>query len=100
MLLEITAGQSIEEVRIPQDLGMNGIISDASDFQTVKRWREELIAQGLITAGFSTAVLTCMNGWTAGYADFQDPNFTKAMERDLLQPIEMEMVALITGGFA
>lgn len=97
MLLEINTGQSLESIRIPQDLGTSQNPDDNSDFITAHRWLLDQETQGQLSHGFSTAITSCLQGYLNPRADFSDPEFCRHVQETMIKPLEMEMQFLLHG---
>ncbi|KAH7135408.1 hypothetical protein B0J11DRAFT_575995 [Dendryphion nanum] len=93
LLLEITSGRSIEEEREPEDLGKHGVVDEKADLRTLDRWYRKEIYR--MTAGFSKAVLTCLQQYLDPTANLENPDYCQVIKEKILQPLEDEMHHLI-----
>ncbi|KAH0551799.1 hypothetical protein GP486_006982 [Trichoglossum hirsutum] len=95
LLLEISSGQSIEKVQRPEDLGNKTAGDDIADLQTANRWYKA--ERPRLSAGFSKAILTCLQEYLNPDANLDDPDFCNAIKEKVLQPLEDEMQFMVFG---
>ncbi|KAI9761902.1 MAG: hypothetical protein M1840_001518 [Geoglossum simile] len=95
LLLEISFGQSIEQIRRPEDLGNKTVGDDKTDLQTAGRWYKA--ERPRLSSGFSKAILTCLQEYLNPDANFDDPDFCNVMKEKILQPLEDEMQFMVFG---
>ncbi|PVH92337.1 hypothetical protein DM02DRAFT_543892 [Periconia macrospinosa] len=97
MLLEINSAQSLESVRIPQDLGTSQTPDNDSDLITAHRWLLDQETQGNLSHGFLSAITSCLQAYLNPRADFSDPEFCRHIEETVIKPLETEMQCLLYG---
>lgn len=97
MLLEINFGQSLESIRIPQDLGASQTPDNDSDLITARRWLFDQEMQGNLSYGFVTAVTSCLQAYLNPRADFSNAEFCQHIQDTVIKPLEAEMQCLLYG---
>lgn len=95
LLLEISFGQSIEEIRRPEDLGNKTVWDDKTDLQTADRWYKA--ERPRLSSGFSKAILTCLQEYLNPDANLDDPDYCNVIKEKVLQPLEDEMQFVVFG---
>lgn len=94
MLLEIYSAQPIESLYCDKDLGLNSEATELSSLSAVRRWLMEKRNQGNMSPAFFDAITYCLQSYVNPQASFRDQNFCRAMEEQVLVPLEQEMVDL------
>jgi hypothetical protein len=97
MLLEINYGQSIENLRRPEDLGPNHKPNELSNLQAAKRWMIEQNDKGNLSWAFSNAISHCLKCFVDPTASLHNPEFCKTIEEQVLAPLEDEKNVLLYG---
>ena len=95
LLLEISFGQSIEQIRRPEDLGNKTVADDKTDLQTADRWYKA--ERPRLSPGFSQAILTCLQEYLNPDANLDDPDYCNIIKEKVLQPLEDEMKFMVFG---
>jgi hypothetical protein len=95
LLLELTSGKSIEHIQREEGLG-NEVAGDGKvNLLVVNRWYKE--KKPLLSAGFSKAILTCLQEYLNPDASFDNLEYCSVMKENILQPLEDEMQLLVYG---
>ena len=95
LLLEISFGQPLEEIRQPDDLGSKTAPDDETNFQTANRWYKAESRR--LSPGFSQAILTCLQQYLNPEASLEDDDYCDVIKEKVLQPLEDEMQYMVFG---
>ncbi|PSN62427.1 hypothetical protein BS50DRAFT_638067 [Corynespora cassiicola Philippines] len=95
LLLEINFGRAKEDMRQIEDLGSSQVHRDMIDLQTAGRWYKAESRN--LSAGFSQAILTCLQEYLNPDANFQDREYCDMVKEKILQPLENEAQYVIFG---
>ncbi|KAI9374699.1 hypothetical protein BJX61DRAFT_550929 [Aspergillus egyptiacus] len=95
LLLELSFGEPIEQIRHPDDLGNKTLADDMTDFQTANRWYKTEKAR--LSRGFQQAILTCLQEYLNPDADLNEPEYCKVIKDKVLLPLEDEMQYIVFG---
>ncbi|PLB53782.1 hypothetical protein P170DRAFT_460138 [Aspergillus steynii IBT 23096] len=95
LLLEIGFGESIEEVRHPDDLGNNSVADDEADRQTADRWFKD--KSTCLLPAFRQAILTCLQEYLNPGANLNDPDYSNFIKKKVLLPLEDERLSMAFG---
>jgi hypothetical protein len=95
MLLEISFGKPIEQVRRPEDLGNKLVGDEKADLQTADRWYKA--ERPRLSSGFSKAILTGLQEYLNPDANLDDPEYCNVIKEKMLQPLEDEMQFMVLG---
>jgi hypothetical protein len=97
MLLEIASGRPIEDMREPEDLGSSTTPNDETNHKTATRWLFEMVDNGELTNGFSSAITTCLQAYINPNANFTNIDFQQMIEHMVLRPLVDEMDCVVNG---
>lgn len=89
MLLEISFATAVDSYLNAEDLGSDGQPNEMTSFTTATRWL--MLVNDRLTAGFRSAITYCIQCYVDPLASFGNPDFSKAVEEKVLQPLEQEM---------
>ena len=95
LLLEIRSGEPIEQIQNREQPKSQPLDKDHIDFQTVHQWY--MVEKPRLSAGFSTAILTCLQEFLNPDANLNDPEYSNIIKEKVLQPLENEMQFLVFG---
>jgi hypothetical protein len=95
LLMELSFGQSIEQIRHPDDLGNKAVADDMADLQTANRWYKS--EKPRLSRGFQQAILTCLQEYLNPDANLKDRNYCNVIKEKVLQPLEDEMQCIVFG---
>lgn len=90
--LEISFGQSIEQIRAVDD---KTAPDNETDLQTADRWYKA--ERHRLSAGFSLAILTCLQEFLNPDAHLGGPGYCNGIKEKVLQPLEDEMQSMVFG---
>lgn len=90
LLIEINASQPLESVRLPEDLVLDSGPNELNDLQACRRWILEQKNKGDLTQGFHSAISHCLKCFVDPTASLQNPDFRRAVEEQVLAPLEDE----------
>ncbi|KAM4063740.1 hypothetical protein HRG_006855 [Hirsutella rhossiliensis] len=91
LLLEIRFGIPIERRQQPEDLGPDGEANEATDLTTAGRWLRREADKGSLSTAFLQAITYCLKCYIDPSATFGNPDFSKAVEDKVLEPLDREM---------
>ena len=94
LLIEINASQPLESMRLPGDLVPDSEPNELTDLQAGRRWVLEQKNKGNLTLGFSSAISHCLKCFVDPTASLQNPDFRRAVEEQVLAPLEEEFSIL------
>jgi hypothetical protein len=97
MLLEIKFGTPIESLRHEGDFGQDGQPNEATDFATANRWLKMQVDLGNLSCTFTDAITYCLKCYVDPLASFGNPDFSKAVGENVLEPLEREMQFMLYG---
>lgn len=95
MLLEINSARPIESLHCNEDLGPNSEATELSNLSAARRWLIEQTSRGNVSQAFSNAITYCLQSYMNPQASFRDQNFCRAIEEQVLVPLEEEMQCLL-----
>jgi hypothetical protein len=90
-LLESTSGKPIEHIQLRERLGNEPAGDDKVNLLVVDCWYKE--KRPLLSAGFSKAILTCLQEYLNPDASFDNSKYCSVMKENILQPLEDEDAA-------
>lgn len=88
LLIEINASQPFENLRLPQDIVHSSEPNELTNVLTGRRWISEQKDKGDLTHAFYSAISHCLK-WDSN-GSLNDPNFRRAVEEQVLAPLEKE----------
>lgn len=88
LLIEINASQPLENLRLPQDIVPSSEPNELTNVFTGRRWISEQKDKGNLTHAFYSAISHCLKRDPNG--DLNDPDFRRAVEEQVLAPLEKE----------
>jgi hypothetical protein len=91
LLVGILSGESIESLRLPQDLGDDQRPNDFTDLQVIRRWVEKAKESGNLTAAFHSAILHCSQCFVDSLLNLTDTAVRVGIEEHVLSPLQEEM---------
>ncbi|EXF84066.1 hypothetical protein CFIO01_11620 [Colletotrichum fioriniae PJ7] len=97
MLLEMSCGKPIEDLRQPEDLGPNGEVNVGTDLSTARRWLDTQVRLGNLSNGFTSAITYCLQSYLDPTASLEDGQFLQSVQNRVLEPLEREMQLLLWG---
>lgn len=97
MLLEICHGISIDELLLPEDLGLSNQPTEISYLLAARRWLMAGRSQGEFSSAFYNAILYCLQCFMKPEADLTNQAFSQTVEEKILAPLEEEMNTLLSG---
>ncbi|KAK4204394.1 hypothetical protein QBC40DRAFT_97816 [Triangularia verruculosa] len=91
LLLEINSGMSIESMRQELNPESGGQENDMADLVTASQWLHKRVEAGRMTRQFSDAITYCLQCYLDHFVSLGNPDFSKAVEERVLEPLECEM---------
>jgi hypothetical protein len=98
MLIEIWGGRPIEDLYLPQDLGPNSEVNEATKVLTVRRWLDGP-GRELGHWAVLNAISFCAKGFMEPSASLKDEKFARTVQEQVLDHLEQEMNYLLFGPF-
>ncbi|KAI3530449.1 hypothetical protein CABS03_06260 [Colletotrichum abscissum] len=97
MLLEIHCGTPLEDMTKQTDLGRDGLPNEETSYTTASRVLEERINDGQVSFGFKTAIEYCLHFSRQPDASFENAEFVRSIEEQVLEPLERETQRFLFG---
>ncbi|KAL4887786.1 hypothetical protein BDV59DRAFT_162775 [Aspergillus ambiguus] len=97
MLLEINSARHIETLHCTEDFGPNCEVTELTDLSAARRWLGEQKNRGNVSCAFFSAIAYCLQSFVNPQALLRDQKFCKAVEEQVLAPLEEEMRFLLLG---
>ncbi|KAF2671657.1 hypothetical protein BT63DRAFT_452161 [Microthyrium microscopicum] len=95
MLLEISHGQHVENLRQPEALGPSQEAEELSDLSAVRRWPLEQKIKGDISLAFYATISYCLKCFVGLKANLDESDFSRSIEESRLAPLQDERNALL-----
>ena len=91
LLIEINASRPIEKLRLPGDAVPDSEPNELTDLQVSRRWILEQKNKGDLTHAFYSAISHCLKCFVDPTASLQNPDSRRAVEEQILEPLEEEL---------